>query len=95
MRTTILGIGLTLFTAASLPAQSPVAWPSSYASVWQVEIGEGYSSGALVVARRSGDSFRLERKYDLTASETWARPVVTGGDLIVRDAMSLNRLTGK
>jgi len=53
------------------------------------------NTGALVVARRSGDSFQLEKKYELSASETWARPVVAGGDLIVRDATSVNRLTGK
>ena len=53
------------------------------------------NTGALVVARRSADSFQLEKKYELSASETWARPVITNGDLIVRDATSLNRLTGK
>src|SRR6187397_1816327 len=47
MRTTILGLGLTLFSVASLPAQSPAAWPSTYARVWKVEIGEGYSSPVL------------------------------------------------
>ena len=51
MRTTILGIALTLFTAALLPAQTPAAWPSTYTRVWKVEIGEGYSSPVLAGSR--------------------------------------------
>ena len=68
-----------------------------HASLWLTPQHVAFLSntGALVVARRSGASFQLEKKYELTASETWARPVIAGGDLIVRDATSLNRLTGK
>ena len=68
-----------------------------HASLWLTPQHVAFLSntGALVVARRSGASFQLEKKYELAASETWARPVVAGGDLIVRDATSLNRLTGK
>jgi outer membrane protein assembly factor BamB len=68
-----------------------------HASLWVTPQHVAFLSntGALVVARRSGASFQLEKKYELADSETWARPVVTGGDLIVRDATSLNRLTGK
>jgi outer membrane protein assembly factor BamB len=68
-----------------------------HASLWLTPQHVAFLSntGALVVARRSGDSFQLEKKYEVAASETWARPVVAGGDLIVRDATSVNRLTGK
>lgn len=68
-----------------------------HASLWLTPQHVAFltNTGALVVARRSGDAFQLEKKYEIAASETWARPVVAGGDLIVRDTMSVNRLTGK
>ena len=68
-----------------------------HASLWLTPLHVAFLSntGALVVARQFGDAFHLEKKYELAAGETWARPVVTGGDLIVRDATSLSRLTGK
>jgi outer membrane protein assembly factor BamB len=68
-----------------------------HASLWLTPQHVAFltNAGALIVAKRSGASFQLEKKYELTESETWARPLVTGGDLIVRDATSLNRLTGK
>ncbi|HVQ41505.1 MAG TPA: PQQ-binding-like beta-propeller repeat protein [Vicinamibacterales bacterium] len=68
-----------------------------YASLWLTPLHVAFltNTGTLVVARQFGDAFHLEKTYELTTSETWARPVITGGDLIVRDATSLNRLTGK
>jgi outer membrane protein assembly factor BamB len=68
-----------------------------HASLWVTPQHVAFlaNTGALVVARRSSASFQLEKKYELSESETWSRPVVAGGDLIVRDATSVNRLTGK
>lgn len=68
-----------------------------HASLWTTPQHVAFltNTGALVVARRSADAFQLEKKYEIGASETWARPIVMGGDLIVRDATSVNRLTGK
>jgi outer membrane protein assembly factor BamB len=68
-----------------------------HASLWVTPQHVAFlaNTGALIVARRSASAFQLEKKYELAASETWARPIVAGGDLIVRDATSLSRFTGK
>lgn len=80
-------------------ADAPSAWPNTYGRAWRVDVGEGYASpvlGALVVADRSAERFEAVRKYELAgSSETWALPVFTGGDLIVKDATGLTRLAGK
>jgi outer membrane protein assembly factor BamB len=51
--------------------------------------------GDLSIVKRAAGEFALERKYDLGTEETWTTPLVLGRDLIVRDATSLTRLTGK
>jgi len=51
------------------------------------------NSADLIVAKRGGDSFTLEKRYQVADSETWAMPVLLGTDLIVRDATGLLRLT--
>jgi outer membrane protein assembly factor BamB len=48
----------------------------------------------LIVARRESATFDAER-IQLPTSATWTTPVVLGRDLIVKDATSLVRLTGK
>jgi outer membrane protein assembly factor BamB len=48
----------------------------------------------LVVAKRGGESFTVERRYpEVAEGATWAVPVLLGGDLLVRDATGLARLT--
>jgi hypothetical protein len=48
----------------------------------------------LVVAKRGGESFVVERRYPGVADgATWAVPVLLGGDLLVRDPTGLARLT--
>jgi outer membrane protein assembly factor BamB len=47
----------------------------------------------LIVARRGTPNFEVERRYDVADGATWAMPVFLGGDLLVRDASSLVRLT--
>jgi hypothetical protein len=51
------------------------------------------NSAELIVAKRGGDSFTVEKRYQVADSETWAMPVILGTDLIVRDATGLLRLT--
>jgi outer membrane protein assembly factor BamB len=46
----------------------------------------------LIIARRAGQSFVAERRYDVADAETYAMPVLLGSDIYVRDAMSLIRL---
>lgn len=48
----------------------------------------------LVVARRQATGFDA-KKIDLPTSATWTTPVILGRDLIVKDATSLVRLTGR
>jgi hypothetical protein len=52
-------------------------------------------SANLVLVRRDTGAFALDRKYDLGTSETWTTPIVIGRDLLVKDATSLVRLTGR
>jgi outer membrane protein assembly factor BamB len=46
----------------------------------------------LIVARRAGQAFETERRYDVADAETYAMPVLLGTDIYVRDATSLIRL---
>jgi outer membrane protein assembly factor BamB len=46
----------------------------------------------LIVARRAGQAFEAERRYDVADAETYAMPVLLGADIYVRDANSLIRL---
>jgi outer membrane protein assembly factor BamB len=49
-------------------------------------------TGTLVVAKRSATVFESERRYELSTRPTWATPIFTRGDVILRDATSLSRL---
>ncbi|CAN5767524.1 PQQ-like beta-propeller repeat protein [soil metagenome] len=52
------------------------------------------TSGAdLIVARRATRTFEVERRYDVADAATWAMPVLFAGDILVRDATGLIRLT--
>ena len=54
------------------------------------------TSGAdLIVARRGTATFEVERRYEVADAETWAMPVIVSGDVLVRDAKGLIRLTPK
>ena len=46
MATTLPRVVLSLFVATSVSAQT-ASWPASYARVWTVAVGEGYSSPVL------------------------------------------------
>jgi outer membrane protein assembly factor BamB len=46
----------------------------------------------LIVARRAGQAFEAEKRYDVADAETYAMPVLLGTDIYVRDATSLIRL---
>jgi outer membrane protein assembly factor BamB len=52
-------------------------------------------AGDLSIVKRGPGEFALERKYDLGTAEIWTTPLVLGRDLIVKDATSLTRLSGK
>ena len=47
----------------------------------------------LIVAQRSAPAFKLEKRYQVSDSETWAMPVLLGSDVLVRDTTGLMRLT--
>lgn len=47
----------------------------------------------LIVVRRATKTFEIERRYDVADAATWAMPVLLSGDVLVRDATSLIRLT--
>ncbi len=47
----------------------------------------------LIIARRATKTFEVERRYDVADAATWAMPVLLGGDILVRDATGLIRLT--
>lgn len=47
----------------------------------------------LIAARRGGNAFSVEKRYEVAAAPTWAMPVFLGSDLLVRDGTGLIRLT--
>ena len=49
--------------------------------------------GVLVVARRTPDGFKEERRYDIGTSATWAMPVLLPDGLLVREATGVVKLT--
>ena len=49
-------------------------------------------AGTLIVARRSPDAFKEEKRYQLETGATWTMPVLVKGGLVVRDANSVIRL---
>jgi outer membrane protein assembly factor BamB len=51
------------------------------------------NSADLVVARRATPAFELVKKYTLAQSQTYAAPVFLDGDMVLRDATGVMRLT--
>jgi hypothetical protein len=49
----------------------------------------------LLVAPMGGASFAPAREYALDVGATWSVPIVTGGDLILREGTHLTRLRGR
>jgi outer membrane protein assembly factor BamB len=47
----------------------------------------------LIVVRRATKTFEVQHRYDVADTATWAIPVLLGGDILVRDATGLIRLT--
>jgi outer membrane protein assembly factor BamB len=77
---------------------------------WQTEGREGTTASVLlapqhivyltdaarlVIVRRTRAKFDRAQSYELGLGATWTTPVLLGNDLIVKDATSLVRLTGK
>jgi outer membrane protein assembly factor BamB len=53
------------------------------------------STGDLVLVKRTADGLTKDRQYaDIANSATYAVPLFVGGDLFVRDATGVSRLTG-
>ena len=48
--------------------------------------------GVLIVAQRSPDGFKEEKRYEIGQSQTWAVPVFLADGLLVRDATGVARL---
>ena len=53
------------------------------------------SDGKMIVAKRNTAEFAVEKEYDVAAAATYASPVFLGGELIVRDATSVRKLSGQ
>jgi len=53
------------------------------------------NQGQIVIGRRGAEAFALERKYEVGTEATWAIPILLGPDVLIRDATSLTRFTGK
>ena len=53
------------------------------------------NSANLIVAKRGGPNFAVERRYEVAKSSTWAVPVLLGSDILVRDATGLIRLSSR
>ncbi len=108
MSTPVLGDGLLYGHSARRKGQFVALDAATGAIRWATEGREGehasvlltpghvvyLTEGAeLIVTRRGGGSFAPERRYRVAEAATWASPVLLGGDLLVRDATGLLRLT--
>ena len=51
------------------------------------------NGGELIVAQRATQKLEIERRYDVADAVTWSMPVLLGGDMLVRDATGVSRLT--
>jgi len=51
------------------------------------------NNAELTVARRNATTFEIERRYEVSDSQTWAVPVLLGRDLLIRDETHLVLLT--
>jgi hypothetical protein len=51
------------------------------------------NNAELTIARRDATAFEIERRYDVSESQTWAVPVLLGRDLLIRDETHLVMLT--
>ena len=110
MSTPVIGDGLVYGLSSKQKGQFIALDAKTGAVQWSTEGREGEhasvllaprhvlfltNGGDLVVARRGAAAFALEQRYDVADAETWAMPVLLGGDLIVRDATGVARLTGR
>lgn len=108
MSTPVLGDGLLYGHSARRKGQFVALDAATGAVRWATEGREGehasvlltpghvvyLTEGAdLIVARRGGDAFAVERRYDVAEAATWSAPALLGGDLLVRDAAGIARLT--
>jgi hypothetical protein len=46
----------------------------------------------LIVAKRGGTTFSVEKRYDVAEGATYAMPVLLGSDILIRDPTGLIRL---
>jgi len=51
------------------------------------------NGGDLIVASRTAPKYALEKRYKVSAAETWASPILAGSDLYVRDTNMLTHLS--
>jgi len=108
MSTPVLGDGILYGHSARRKGQFVALDAATGAVRWATEGREGehasvlltpehvvyLTEGAdLLVVRRGGESFAVDRRYRVADAATWASPVLLGGDLLVRDANGLVRLT--
>jgi outer membrane protein assembly factor BamB len=108
MSTPVLGDGLLYGHSARRKGQFVALDAATGAVRWATEGREGehasvlltpehvvyLTEGAdLLVVRRGGESFAVDRRYRVADAATWASPVLLGGDLLVRDANGLVRFT--
>jgi len=49
------------------------------------------NDGELLVAKPSGKSFEVVRKYTVADSPTWAHPLVLGDGVVIKDVKTLAR----
>jgi outer membrane protein assembly factor BamB len=47
------------------------------------------TEGDLLVVRRTPETYQEVKRYTIAESQTWAHPVVLGGELVIRDADSI------
>ncbi|MEO2194882.1 MAG: PQQ-binding-like beta-propeller repeat protein [bacterium] len=108
MSTPVLADGLFYGLSSKRRDQFVALDVTSGAIAWSSEGREGEHAAALLtrdhlifltngaeltVARRDGATFDIEHSYQVAESETWAVPVLLGDDLLLRDEVSLIRLT--
>jgi len=108
MSTPVLADGLLFGLSSKRRGQFVALDVTSGAIAWSSEGREGEHAAALLtrdhvvfltngaeltVARRDGTTFDIEHSYQVAESETWAVPVLLSDDILIRDDVSLIRLT--
>ena len=48
------------------------------------------TEGDLIVANKNPEKYEEVRRYKLADSQTWAQPVLLGGDILIRDAAAVS-----